>query len=99
MPSPHTNVGVLLLVSYQQWQKINAEAFVTDDELRNFVDDIFAEKYRNSSYKTLIKAKKHTQAVIVYYNFINAYRLSRNDSSYTNICCIAVDRAKELLRN
>jgi hypothetical protein len=80
-------------------QKINAEAFVTDEELRNFIDDIFAEKHRNSSYNILLKAKKHPQAVIAYYNFINIYRLSRTDSSYTNICCLAVDRAKELLRS
>jgi hypothetical protein len=80
-------------------QKINAEAFVADEELRNFVNDIFSEKYRNSSYNTLIKAKEHPQAVIAYYNFINTYRLSKTDSSYANICCLAVDRAKELLRS
>lgn len=72
---------------------------VSDEELRKFVDDIFAKEYRNSSYNTLIKAKSTTKAIEAYYNFINACNLvQQGDDSYGNICCMSVDRAKELLK-
>ena len=79
-------------------EKINKEITVTDEELKIFVDNIFAERFRVSSYNTLVKVKNNPKAVVAYYNFINAYNLSKTDDSYGNICCMAVDRAKELLR-
>ena len=72
---------------------------VSDEELRIFVDDIFAKEYRNSSYNALIDAKKTPKAIAAYYNFINAYHLlKQGEDSYSNICCMSVDRAKELLK-
>ncbi len=79
-------------------EKMNKETTVTDEELRTFVDNIFAERFRTSSYNTLIKAKNNPKAVVAYYNFINAYKLSKKDDSYGNVCCMAVDKAKELLK-
>ena len=71
---------------------------VPDNELRLFVEDIFAWRYRNSSYNTLIKAKSHPRAVIAYYNFVNAYHLHQKGEEYGNICCMSVDWAKMLLK-
>ena len=72
---------------------------VSDEELRIFVDEIFAKEYRNSSYNKLIDAKKTPKAIVAYYNFINAYHLvKQGEDSYSNICCLSVDRAKELLK-
>jgi len=54
---------------------------------------------RRSSYETLLAAKKHPKAVVAYYQFINAYLLSEEvGGDHGNICCMAIDRARELLR-
>lgn len=80
-------------------KKMDKEIEVSDETLRKYVDEIFAKQYRQSSFETLIKAKKNKGAIKAYYNFINAYHRYENDeSSYGNICCLAVDYAKELLR-
>ncbi len=80
-------------------KKLDAEIFITDEDLKLFVDDIFAKEHRYSSYTTLLMAKKTPKAIIAYYNFVNAYNLYKNgDESYSNICCLSVDRAKELLK-
>ncbi len=72
---------------------------VKDEELRTFVDEVFAEEYRNSSFNTLIEAKKNSKAIVAYYNFINAYYLiQKGEDAYGNVCCMAVDHAKQLLK-
>lgn len=81
-------------------EKLDKEIFITDEELRAYVDEIFEEEYRNSSFNTLTRAKNSTKAVTAYYNFINAYQLYENgEDSYGNVCCMSVDHARELLRN
>ena len=80
------------------WEKLNKKIVLTDEELKHFVDKIFAVQFRATSYDTLIKAKNHPKAIAAYYNFVNAYYLSKTERSYNNICCLAVDKAKELLR-
>jgi len=80
-------------------QKMNKVVSVPNETLRAYVNEIFRKDLRNSSYYILIEAKNHPRAVIAYYNFINAYILDQNgEGSYGNICCLAVDRAKELLK-
>ena len=80
-------------------EKLDKEIMVTDEELKNFVDEIFGEKHRKSSYNKLIMAKSNHRATIAYYNFVNAYNLYKNgEESYGNTCCMAVDWAKELLK-
>ena len=80
-------------------QKMNKEVFVTDEILRVYVDAVFRKDLRNSSYFILVEAKSHPLAIIAYYNFINAYQMDQNgEDSYGNICCLAVDSAKELLK-
>ena len=78
-------------------EKMNKEIFVSDEELKLYVDEIFAEKYRTAAYNTLIKAKNNPKAIVAYFNFINAYNLSVNEDSYGNVCCMSVDLAKKLL--
>ena len=80
-------------------QKMNKAISVPNETLRAYVDDIFRKDLRNSSYYILIEAKSHPRAIIAYYNFINAYNLDQSgEDSYGNICYLAVDRAKELLK-
>ncbi len=72
---------------------------VPNEQLRIFVDKIFSKEYRNSSYFILIKAKNNPKAIVAYYNFVNAYHLvEKGEDSYGNICCMAVDSAKMLLK-
>ena len=82
----------------QQNLLLNNPILVSDEELRLMVDEIFARKYRTSSYSTLVAAKNNPKAIVAYYNFVNAYNLSKPDDSFANICCLAVESAKSLLR-
>lgn len=78
---------------------LDKEIIVPDEKLKEMIEDIFQEDFRNSSFNTLTRAKNHPNAVVAYYNFVNAYHLCKNgDESYSNICCMAVDKAGELLR-
>lgn len=80
-------------------EKLDKETIVSDEELRRYVDDIIREDLRASSYNTLIAAKNSPKAINAYHNFVNAYHLyEEGDDSYGNICCMAIDRAKELLK-
>jgi hypothetical protein len=79
-------------------EKLDAEVTITNEELRSLVNDIFALKYRTFSYATLIAAKNHPGARIAYYNFVNAYNLSKTGGGCGNVCCLAVDSAKVLLK-
>ena len=66
--------------------------------MRQYVDDIFAKAYRNSSYTILLEAKNHSKAKIGYFNFVNSYQKNLKEDSFGNICCLAVDYAKQLLK-
>lgn len=80
-------------------EKLDKETFVSDEELKNYVDDIIREDLRTSSYNTLLAAKNSPKAINAYYNFVNAYQLyEKGQDSYGNTCCMAIDRAKELLK-
>ena len=80
-------------------RNLNKEITVSDEILLTYVDEIFAEKYRRSSYNLLIKAKRNERSVKAYYNFLNAFEFYKNgEDSYSNICCISVDLAKDLLK-
>lgn len=81
-------------------QKLDAEVIVSDEILQSYVDYIIRKDLRQSSYDLLKRAKNSKKAVIAYYNFVNAYRLLESgEESYGNICCMAIDRANELLRS
>lgn len=81
-------------------EKMNKENVVSDEQLKLYVNDIFREDIWKSAYKTLIAAKNHPKAVIAYYNFVNAYQLCEaGEDSYGNVCCMALDRAEDLMRN
>jgi hypothetical protein len=78
---------------------LDKEIFIDDQVLKSYVDDIIREDLRNSSYNMLIEAKNSPKAVKAYFNFVNAYQLYKNGKdSYGNICCLAIDSAKELLK-
>jgi hypothetical protein len=67
--------------------------------LKTYVNEIIREDLRYSFYNTLLQAKNNKRAIQAYFNFINAYHLYKDgEESYGNICCLAVDRARELLK-
>jgi hypothetical protein len=79
--------------------KLDKEVSISDQALKEYVNDIFAEEYRVSSYRTLLEAKNSRKAIKAYHNFINAYKLQANgEGSFGNICCMSVDYAKDLLK-
>jgi hypothetical protein len=79
--------------------KLDREITISDTCLKTYVDAIFREDFRNSSYQILLQAKQNPRARRAYYNFINAYGLlEKGESSFGNICCLSVDRAEELLK-
>jgi hypothetical protein len=80
-------------------EKLDQEIIVTDEVLKRYVDDIFQEDFRTLSYNILKAAKKNEKAIPAYYNFVNAYQLFESgEQSYGNICCLSVDKAKEILK-
>jgi hypothetical protein len=79
--------------------QLDEEIYVEDQVLKDYVDDIIREDLRNSSYNTLMKARNDPRAIRAYFNFINAYHLfKKGNSSYGNICSLAIDSAEELLK-
>lgn len=83
----------------QQKRMLSKPTEVPNDELKAFIDEIFAKEYRNFAFRTLVEAKNTSRAKVAYYNFINAYRMvKRGKDSYGNICCLSVDYARDLLK-
>lgn len=79
--------------------ELDNEIFVDDQVLKTYVNVIIREDLRNSSYNTLIEARNNPKAIKAYFNFINAYQLfEKGKDSYGNICCLAIDSAKQLLK-
>lgn len=80
-------------------EKLDKEVFVTDETLKAYVNDIIRKDLRISSFNTLIEAKQNPKALTAYFNFVNAYQLfEKGKDSYGNICCLAIDKAKALLK-
>ncbi len=83
----------------EQAARIDPEIFIPDDQLKEYVDDIFRGEIRSSALRTFISAKNSKTAVTAYFNFVNAYHLyQKGEHSYGNICCMALDRAEAMLR-
>lgn len=81
-------------------EKIDAVTEMTDEDLKSAVDDVFRKDIRDYALDILVKAKNSPIAISAYHNFVNAYLLlQEGQNSYGNICCLALDRAKELLKN
>jgi len=78
---------------------LDKEIIISDEQLKSYVDNLFAKEFRNSSYLTLIEAKITPQAKVAYYNFVNACRLAENgEESYETVCFLSVDYARDLLK-
>lgn len=83
----------------ERQRNLDKEVIVSDDILRSYVDNIIRKDLRTSFYSTLLKAKNNPNAIVAYYNFVNAYQLvEQGEDSYGNICCFAFDRAIKLLK-
>jgi len=73
---------------------------VSNDELKIYIDEIFAKEYRNFAFRTLVEAKNTPRAKVAYCNFINAYRMvETGKDSYGNICYLSMDKARDLLKD
>ncbi len=80
-------------------KKIDKKVMVSDEVLKSYVDDIMRKDLRRSSYEILIKAKNSKKAISDYYNFVNAYQLvEKGESSFGNICCLAIENAEKRLK-
>ena len=80
-------------------QELDKPVAISDEELKACVNNIIHEDFKSQSFRILKSAKTDPRAVKAYYNFINAYRLYQGgDKSFGNICCLAIDRAKKLMR-
>jgi len=78
---------------------LDKEIIISDEQLKSYVDNLLDKEFQNSSYLTLIEAKKTPRAKVAYYNFINAYHMVENGKeSYETICLMSVDYAKDLLK-
>ncbi|WP_103866018.1 hypothetical protein [Aquimarina sp. I32.4] len=85
--------------SKEFWSNLDKEVSVSDHVFKEYVNNIFAEEYRTSSYRTLLEAKNSLITIKAYHNFINVYELQANgEDSFGNICCMPVDYARDLLR-
>ena len=82
------NILTIAKEQKEEMKSLDNSIVVSDEELKIFVDDIFAEQYRTVSYQKLVKAKNTKY----YFNFINAYNFYKSGKdSYANICCMVVD--------
>jgi len=85
--------------SREMFEKLDPEICIPDEQLKEYVNDIFSEDVRSSAFSALIRAKNSKTAIKAYYNFVNAYHIyKKGEDSYGNICCLALDSAEELLR-
>jgi hypothetical protein len=63
------------------------------------VGEIFNENHRFSAITTLLRARFIEDTKVDFYTFMNAYNLTKSgEGDYGNICCMAVDSAKEKLK-
>lgn len=84
--------------SKEELNALNSEIFVSDEKLKDYVNDIFAKQYRLTSYNILLQSKNHPKAQKGYFNFVNAYHKYIEDDSFGAICCLSVDLARDLLK-
>lgn len=80
------------------FKKIDAEIYVTDQLLKKYVDECFHKDLRSKAYQLFIRAKNDKKAVVSYFNFINAYQLSKENFSYGNVAAMSYDLAERLLK-
>lgn len=84
--------------SAEEWSlKFKTPVEITDKELLEAVNDIFAEQYRKESYSILLRAKKHPIAVVDYHIFVNAWNLIKKGEDYGNTACMSIDGARDNL--
>lgn len=74
--------------------KYEREISISDEELKEMVYSYFAEEYRESSLRILLRAKNHPIAIKSYHTFINAY----NEDEWNIICGMSVDSAEMNLK-
>lgn len=79
-------------------KKINSEIYITNSLLKIYIEECFRKDVRAKAYQLFIRAKNNKKAVLSYFNFINAHKLSKEDVSYGNIAAMSFDLAEKLLK-
>lgn len=80
----------------QKRKRLQQPIFIPDNQLREFVNDIFVKGWRGSSYETLILAKK--KFPFLYFEFINSYLVSKENNCEDKYCIFIVDWARMLMK-
>lgn len=71
----------------EEWDRTyHVPITVSDEKLKEMVDDVFGEEFRKLALSMLNLAKTHPVAINDYYTFINAYNLDNK-----NICAMCYD--------
>lgn len=85
--------------SAEEWnRKFATPIEISDIELLEAVNDIFAEQYRMESYTILVRAKHHPIAKKDYYTFVNAWILIKKGEKHENTACLSIYGAKSNLQ-
>ena len=67
--------------------------YMSDEELKIAIDEIFGEEYRDHAYSIFNRAKQHDVAKESYYIFVNAYNMTKAGSDKSLTCCMSLDSA------
>ena len=73
---------------------LDTEKYISDELLKNYVDNSFKEDFRAEFYQILLKAKKNKKAVKYYFHFVNSYELDTK----SRISALIIDSIKEVLK-
>lgn len=79
-------------------EKFNSPIEISDEELLEAVNNIFAKEYRDKAYKTFLKAKTHNIAIKDYYNFVNAWKHTLSGDDCSGTACMTLDSAEDNLK-
>lgn len=83
-------------IESENWnKKYHTPISVSEKKLKNMVDDVFAEEYREEAFRMFKRAKNHDVAILDYYTFINSYNLG--ETNISAMCYDGVER--NLMKN
>lgn len=79
----------------KQWEiDYHTPIYMTDDELKLAIDDIFAKEFRENAFRVFSRSKDHGVAKKDYFTFVNAYNMTKNGDDKSIICCMTLDSAE-----
>jgi len=82
----------------ERYKIFDVPTYLTDDDLKFAITEIFGEEFRDSAYSILSRSKNHDVAKVAYYNFVNAYNMTKAGGDESTMCCMSLDLAEENLQ-